>query len=53
MTDRTKKLIKLLERMIQQEHLYPEDKLREMKTQLRELKEAISMIQSQEKKGFK
>ena len=52
MTSRSKQLIKLLERLIKQEHLYTDDKIREMKVQLRELKEQLSDIEKKTSKGF-
>ena len=52
MTNRSKKLIKLLERLIKQDHLYTDDKIREMKVQLRELKEQLADIEKKTSKGF-
>ena len=52
MTSRSKRLIKLLERLIKQEHLYTDDKIREMKVQLRELKEQLAEIEKKTSKGF-
>ena len=52
MTSRSKKLVKLLERLIKQEHLYDDEKIREMKVQLRELKEQLAEIEKENSKGF-
>jgi len=52
MVSRAKKLVKLLERLIKQDHLYTDDKIREMKAQLRELKEQLSEIEKKTSKGF-
>jgi len=52
MVSRSKKLIKLLERLIKQDHLYTDDKIREMKVQLRELKEQLADIEKKTSKGF-
>ena len=52
MVSRSKRLIKLLERLIKQDHLYTDDKIREMKAQLRELKEQLADIEKENSKGF-
>jgi hypothetical protein len=49
---RGKELIKLLERLIKQDHLYSGEQLKEMKSQLRSLKEELSKIESYTSKGF-
>ena len=51
-TARAKKLVKLLERLIKQDHLYTDDKIREMKAQLRAVKEEIAHLDAQTSKGF-
>ena len=51
-TSRAKKLIKLLERLVKQEHLYTDEKIREMKAQLRSLKEELAQIEAKTSKGF-
>jgi len=53
MTDRAKKLIKLLERLVKQEHLYSDSQLKEMKSQLRLAKEELTKLEAQTSKGFK
>ena len=52
MTSRAKKLIKLLERLVKQEHLYTAEKIVEMKQQLRALKEELAELESKTSKGF-
>ncbi len=51
-TNRARKLIKLLERLIKQDHLYSEDKLIEMKKQLYVLKNELATIEEKTSKGF-
>jgi hypothetical protein len=51
-TTRAKKLVKLLERLIKQDHLYTDDKIKEMRAQLRAVKEEISQLEAQTFKGF-
>jgi hypothetical protein len=51
-TNRAKKLVKLLERLIRQEHLYSGDQLKEMKSQLRVVKQEIANLEEQTSKGF-
>jgi len=52
MTKRAKKLVKLLERLIKQEHLYSDKQLQEMKAQLRVVKEELADIEAKTSKGF-
>jgi len=52
MVSRSKRLVKLLERLIKQDHLYTDEKIREMKVQLRELKEQLADIEKKTSKGF-
>ena len=51
-TTRAKKLIKLLERLIKQDHLYDDEKIRELKEQLASVKEQVEEIEKQNYKGF-
>lgn len=51
-TSRAKKLVKLLERLIKQEHLYSTEELIEIKEQLRLVKKEISDIEAKNSKGF-
>jgi hypothetical protein len=50
--NRAKKLVKLLERLVKQEHLYTEEKIIEMKSQLRVVKEEIAELEKKTSKGF-
>jgi len=52
MSSRTKELVKLLERLIKQDHLYSDDHIKEMKAQLRAIKEQIADLEKQNSKGF-
>ena len=49
---RTKKLVKLLERLIAQEYLYSEEQVIEMKRQLRVVKEEMNKLNTKLKRGF-
>jgi hypothetical protein len=51
-TSRARKLIKLLERLVKQDHLYTEEKIVEMKSQLRVLKEELAQLEKKTSKGF-
>ena len=51
-TSRAKKLVKLLERLIKQDHLYNDDKIQEMKAQLRAVKQQIFDIEKENSRGF-
>ncbi len=51
-TTRVKKLVKLLERMTKQEHLYSAEKLIEMKKQLRVVKQELADLEAKTSKGF-
>ena len=53
MTNRGKKLVKMLERLIKQDHLYSQDEIRELKRQLRTAKEQLNELDAMEKRGFK
>ena len=52
-TDKARKYLKLLRRLVKQEHLYSEEKLIEMKKQLRVLEEELAVLESKVSKGFK
>jgi hypothetical protein len=52
MTSRARELVKLLERMTKQEHLYSAEKLIEMKKQLRVVKQELAELEAQTSKGF-
>jgi len=49
---RTKKLVKLLERLIAQEYLYSEEQIIKMKKQLRVVKEEMNNLNTKLKRGF-
>ena len=49
---KAKKLVKLMDRLIKQDHLYSPEKLKEMKSQVRILKEELAKIEAQTSKGF-
>jgi hypothetical protein len=52
MSVRAKKLVKLLERLIKQDHLYSDEQLRQMKSQLRVVKEELAELEAKTSKGF-
>ena len=52
MSVRAKKLVKLLERLIKQDHLYSDNQLKEMKSQLRVVKEELAELEAKTSKGF-
>jgi t-SNARE complex subunit (syntaxin) len=52
MSVRAKKLIKLLGRLIKQDHLYSDEQLKEMKSQLRIIKEEFAELEVKTSKGF-
>ena len=52
-TDRARKYMKLLRRLVKQEHLYTEEKLIEMRKQLRVLEEELAELEKKVSKGFK
>ena len=51
-TKKTKELIKLLERLIKQDHLYSQDNINEMKEYLNMVKQKIADIEKENYKGF-
>ena len=51
-TKKAKELVKLLERLIEKDYLYSEDKIIEMKVQLRAVKKQIADIEKENYKGF-
>ena len=52
MTSRARELVKLLEKLVKQEHLYTEEKIIEMKRQLRAIKEELAELEAKTSKGF-
>jgi hypothetical protein len=51
-TKKAKELVKLLEKLIEKDYLYSEERIIEMKTQLRAIKEQIADIDKENSKGF-
>ena len=51
-TKKAKELVKLLERLIKQDHLYDRENIKEMKSQLRVVKQQIADIEKENFKGF-
>ena len=49
---RAKRLIKLLERLLKQDHLYSNEKLNDIKNQLKVLKEEVILSEKNSSKGF-
>jgi hypothetical protein len=52
MSKRAKQLVKLLEKLIKQDHLYSDEKLKEMKNQLRVVKQELVELEEKTSKGF-
>lgn len=52
MTSRARELVKLLEKLTKQEHLYSAEQLIEMKKQLRVIKEELADLEEKTSKGF-
>ena len=52
-TSRSRRLIKMLERLLKQDHLYSDEELKLMKNQLKVIKEELAFIESKTSKGFK
>ena len=50
---RQKTLIKMLKKLIKQDHLYTDEKLREMKQTLKLVEEEFAELEAKESKGFK
>lgn len=51
-TNRAKELVKLLDKLVKQDHLFSDEKLKEMKAQLRVVKEELAQIEAKYSKGF-
>ena len=49
-TSRAKRLVKMLERLLKQDHLYTDEEIKSIKSQLRVVKEELA--QSKLSKGF-
>jgi hypothetical protein len=52
MTNRAQELVKLLEKLTKQEHLYSAEQLIDMKKQLRVVKEELAELEAKTSKGF-
>jgi len=52
MSARAKRLVKMLERLISKEHLYTDDQLKLMKSQLRVVKDELAELEANNSKGF-
>ena len=52
-TNRAKRLIKILERLLKKRELYDEDKLKLIKEQLKTAKNELAIIEEKTSKGFK
>ncbi len=51
-TSRAKRLIKMLERLIKKDFLYTDTQLKEMKAQLRVVKQELAEAEAKQSKGF-
>ena len=51
-TDRAKRMLNLLKRIVKEEYLYTDDKLKEVKSQIKILEEEIAMRKTKKIKGF-
>ena len=51
-TDRAKRMLNLLKRLVKEEYLYTDDKLKEVKSQIKILEEEIAMRKTKKIKGF-
>ena len=49
---RSRELLKLMKKLIKQEHLYSQEKIIEMKKQLRILEKELSELEKKTSKGF-
>ena len=52
MTKRARELVKLLEKLTKQEHLYSDEQIIEMKKQLRVVKQKLAELEAKTSKGF-
>ena len=51
-TSRAKRLVKMLERLLKQDHLYTDEQIKTMKKQLRVVKEELATFEAKNSKGF-
>ena len=52
MSSRARRLVKMLERLIAQDYLYTDSQIKDMKAQLRVIKEELAEEESKRSKGF-
>jgi hypothetical protein len=52
MIGRAKKLVKLLDKLIKQNHLYSDEQIKQIKSQLRVVKEELAELEAKTSKGF-
>ena len=51
-TSRAKQMLTLLKRLVKNEYLYTEEKMREVRSQIKILEEEISAMEAKNSKGF-
>tara|TARA_B100001250_G_scaffold13691_1_gene11946 strand:- start:161 stop:334 length:174 start_codon:yes stop_codon:yes gene_type:complete len=51
-TNRARRLIKMLERLIEKDYLYSDEEMKLMKSQLRMIKEELNAVDTKNSKGF-
>ena len=51
-TNRARRLVKMLERLLKQDHLYTDEQIKTMKKQLRVVKEELASAEADKSKGF-
>ena len=49
---RAKRLVKMLERLLKQDHLYSDEEIKSIKSQLRVVKEELAQSRAEQSKGF-
>ncbi len=51
-TNRARRLVKMLARLLKQDHLYTDEQIKTMKSQLRVIKEELATAEAKNSKGF-
>ena len=51
-TNRARRLVKMLERLLKHDHLYTDEQIKTMKKQLRVVKEELAAAEADKSKGF-
>ena len=51
-TSRARRLVRMLERLLKQDHLYTDEQIKTMKKQLRVVKEELAENEAKNSKGF-